>query len=197
MAEIVKMPKLSDTMTEGVVSKWHKKVGDTIKTGDLLADIETDKATMEFESFQDGVLLYVGVQEGKSAPVDSVLAILGKSGEDYSSLLSAAPAAAPVASQAPAPVSAPAPVAAPPAAVAQPASAPAASADGRLKVSPLARKMAEEKGIDINRISGSGDAGRIVKRDVENFAPSALAAYHHKGTEAFHTENVSQMRKTI
>ena len=82
MAEVVKMPKLSDTMTEGVVSKWHKKVGDVVKSGQLLADIETDKATMEFESFQDGVLLYVGVAEGKGAPVDSILAILGEIGED-------------------------------------------------------------------------------------------------------------------
>ena len=91
MAEIVKMPKLSDTMTEGVVSKWHKKVGDPVKTGDLLADIDTDKATMEFESFQDGVLLHIGVQEGKAAPVDSILAILGKAGEDISALLAATP----------------------------------------------------------------------------------------------------------
>src|ERR1022692_4749512 len=87
MAEIVKMPKLSDTMTEGVVAKWHKKVGDKVKNGELLADIETDKATMEFESFQDGVLLYRGVEQGKGAPVDSVLAILGKEGEDISALL--------------------------------------------------------------------------------------------------------------
>src|SRR5258705_7624942 len=87
MAEIVRMPKMSDTMTEGVVSKWHKKVGDKIKTGDVVADIETDKATMEFESYQEGVLLYIGVEEGKAAPVDSVLAVLGKAGEDFSKLL--------------------------------------------------------------------------------------------------------------
>src|SRR6185503_20094752 len=87
MAEIVRMPKMSDTMTEGVVSKWHKKVGDKIKSGDLVADIETDKATMEFESYQEGVLLYIGVDEGKAAPVDGVLAILGKEGEDFSKLL--------------------------------------------------------------------------------------------------------------
>src|SRR6478735_9324656 len=87
MAEVVRMPKLSDTMTEGVISKWHKKVGDKVKSGDLLADIETDKATMEFESFQDGVLLHIGVQEKGAVPVDSVIAILGKEGEDISSLL--------------------------------------------------------------------------------------------------------------
>src|SRR5688572_15886169 len=89
MAEIVRMPKLSDTMTEGVVAQWHKKVGDKVKSGELLAEIETDKATMEFESFQDGVLLYIGVEKGKSAPVDSILAILGKEGEDIKSLLEA------------------------------------------------------------------------------------------------------------
>src|SRR5438445_543729 len=89
MAEIVRMPKLSDTMTEGVVAKWHKKVGDKVKSGELLADIETDKATMEFESFQDGILLHIGVQEGKAAPVDSILAILGKGGEDVSAIIAA------------------------------------------------------------------------------------------------------------
>ena len=87
MAEVVRMPKLSDTMTEGVVAKWHKKIGDKVKSGDLLADIETDKATMEFESFQDGILLHIGIEQGKAAPVDSILAILGKEGEDISSLL--------------------------------------------------------------------------------------------------------------
>src|SRR5216117_1252511 len=87
MAEVVRMPKMSDTMTEGVVAKWHKKVGDRVKTGELIAEIETDKATMEFESYQEGVLLYIGVPEGKAAPVDGVLAILGKAGEDYKPLL--------------------------------------------------------------------------------------------------------------
>src|SRR5256885_15283423 len=87
MAEVVRMPKMSDTMTEGVVAKWHKKIGDTIKAGDLVAEIETDKATMEFESYQEGVLLYIGVEEGKAAPVDGILAILGKAGEDYKPLL--------------------------------------------------------------------------------------------------------------
>src|SRR5215213_3542843 len=90
MAEVVRMPKLSDTMTEGVVAKWHKKVGDKVKSGDLLADIETDKATMEFESFQDGVLIYQGIEEGKGAPVDSILAILGKGGEDVKAILAGA-----------------------------------------------------------------------------------------------------------
>src|SRR5262245_29606011 len=95
MAEIVRMPKLSDTMTEGVVSAWHKKVGDKVKSGEVLAEIETDKATMEFESFTDGVLLHIGVEKGKAAPVDSVLAVLGKEGEDISKLLAEAAAGAP------------------------------------------------------------------------------------------------------
>jgi pyruvate dehydrogenase E2 component (dihydrolipoamide acetyltransferase) len=97
MAEIVRMPKLSDTMTEGVVSAWHKKVGDAVKSGEVLAEIETDKATMEFESFTDGVLLHIGVEKGKSAAVDSVLAVLGKAGEDITALLADAAEAAPAA----------------------------------------------------------------------------------------------------
>ncbi len=102
MAEIVKMPKLSDTMTEGVVAEWHKKVGDEVESGDLLAEIETDKATMEFESFQDGFLLYIGVEKGATAPVDSILCILGEKGEDYKELLKAEEAKAPAVEEKPA-----------------------------------------------------------------------------------------------
>ncbi len=201
MAEIVKMPKLSDTMTEGVVSKWHKKVGDKVKSGDLLAEIETDKATMDFESFQDGVLLYIGVEEGKGAAVDSILAILGKEGEEYKSLLNAAPASVPAEAAAPAaaPVAPPAPVVSTPAPVAAPA--PTLSNDNRLKASPLARKIASEMGIDLLAVSGSGDGGRIVKRDVENFSPSAPAAkvpaFLPAGQESFTEVPVTQMRKVI
>src|SRR5882724_1344207 len=90
MAEVVKMPKMSDTMTEGVLAKWHKKVGDKVKSGDVLAEVETDKATMDFESFQDGTLLYIGVEEGKAVPVDTVIAVLGKEGEDYKAALDGA-----------------------------------------------------------------------------------------------------------
>ena len=200
MAEIVKMPKLSDTMTEGVVSKWHKKVGDKVKSGDLLAEIETDKATMDFESFQDGFLLYIGVEEGKGAPVDSVLAILGKEGEDYKALL-AGETAAPVKEEpaaAPAPKEASAPVTAP-VAVASPA---VASSDNRLKASPLAKKIASDKGIDISQVAGSGDGGRIVKRDVEQFSPAAASAkpapvFVPAGKESYTDTPVSQMRKVI
>jgi pyruvate dehydrogenase E2 component (dihydrolipoamide acetyltransferase) len=206
MAEIVRMPKLSDTMTEGTVAAWHKKVGDKVKSGEVLAEIETDKATMEFESFQDGVLLHIGVDKGKTAAVDSILAILGKEGEDIASLLAsdAAPkaqaAAAPAVAAAPAPVTAPvaAPVAAPMAAVAE---AHAVNANGRVKASPLAKKIAEEKGVDISRVAGSGDGGRIVRRDVENFTPytsvAAAPVFVAAGTESYREEQVSQMRKTI
>ena len=208
MAEIVRMPKLSDTMTEGTVAAWHKKVGDKVKSGEVLAEIETDKATMEFESFQDGVLLHIGVDKGKTAKVDSILAILGKEGEDVAALIAsdaaaipAAAAPAPVAAAAPA--AAPAPVSAPAAvAVAAPVAAPATT-NGRLKASPLAKKIAEEKGIDIGSVAGSGDGGRIVRRDVENFTPAAAAspayvpAFIPAGTERYTEENVSQMRKTI
>jgi pyruvate dehydrogenase E2 component (dihydrolipoamide acetyltransferase) len=209
MAEIVRMPKLSDTMTEGTVASWNKKVGDKVKSGEVLAEIETDKATMEFESFQDGVLLHIGVEKGKTAKVDSILAILGKEGEDVAALIAAEANGAPAAAAAPAPSAAPAVAAAPvaaPAAVAAPVAAPApapTASNGRLKASPLAKKIAEEKGIDIGSVSGSGDGGRIVRRDVENFSPATMAAPAHvpafvpAGTERYTEENVSQMRKTI
>jgi pyruvate dehydrogenase E2 component (dihydrolipoamide acetyltransferase) len=198
------MPKMSDTMTEGVVAKWHKKVGDKIKSGELVAEIETDKATMEFESFQEGVLLYIGVQEGKSAPVDGILAILGKEGEDYKALLEkeSAPAPAAPAPAAAAPASAPvvkAPAAAPAAA---PVTASAPATDSRVKASPLAKKLAGDKGIDLTRIIGSGDGGRVVKRDVEWFKPGAFVAAPSMmpgavTKESFEEIPVSQMRKTI
>ncbi len=215
MAEIVRMPKMSDTMTEGVVSKWHKKVGDHIKTGELVAEIETDKATMEFESYQEGVLLYRGVEEGKAAPVNGVLAILGKKGEDYKSLLegekkatpaaeAAAPAtpkaepAKPAAKAAAAPSPTPAPAATP-----KPAVAPLApnANDSRLKASPLARRLAEEKGLDLRHVNGTGDHGRIVKRDIDWYKQmpngGGLAMPGFVATEGFDEIELSQMRKTI
>ena len=213
MAEIVRMPKLSDTMTEGVVAEWHKNVGDQVESGEVLAEIETDKATMEFESFQDGVLLHIGVDKGATAAVDSILAILGEAGEDVSGLLAAeaeAPAAvAPAPEPAPAPTPAPAPVeAAPapaPAPVAAPApvvapadkvAAPAPSANGKIKASPLAARLAAERGIDLGRVAGTGDGGRIVKRDIEGYVPAPAAA----GLGAVESSTdfpVTQMRKTI
>ncbi len=204
MAEIVRMPKLSDTMTEGVVAAWHKKIGDKVKTGDLLAEIETDKATMEFESFQDGVLLHIGVEKGKKAPVDSILAILGKEGEDVAAIIEAEASAAPKAEEpkaAPAPVAAPAPKAAPAPApvaapVAQAAPAPIAANNGRTKVSPLAKKLADEKGLPLNYIPGSGDGGRIVKRDIDAFMAGSVQGSAN-AVESFYEVEVSQMRKVI
>ncbi len=206
MAEIVRMPKLSDTMTEGVVAEWHKKVGDQVESGEVLAEIETDKATMEFESFQDGVLLHIGVDKGATAAVDSILAILGEAGEDVSGLLAAevedsAAAAPSEATAAPAPVPAPAPAPTPapaPVAVAAPAPAPAApapSSSGRVKASPLAARLAAERGIDLGRVQGSGEGGRIVKRDIEAYVPAPAAGFG--AVESSVDTPVTQMRKTI
>ena len=209
MAEIIRMPKLSDTMTEGVVAEWHKKVGEEVESGELLAEIETDKATMEFESFQDGVLLHIGVEKGGTAPVDSVLCILGEEGEDFAELLASADAAeAPVQEEAPEPAPAPAPAPAP-VAVATPAPAPAPAAapapraaapapavvNERVKASPLAKRLAEERGLSLSLIPGSGEGGRIVKRDVEAFVGGVSSAAN--AVERFTEVGVSQMRKTI
>ena len=208
MAEIVRMPKLSDTMTEGVVAEWHKNVGDQVESGEVLAEIETDKATMEFESFQDGVLLHIGVEKGATAAVDSILAILGEAGEDVSGLLAAeaaAPAAAPV-EEAPAPTPAPAPAPAPapvaaapapaPAPVAVPAPAPVKpAANGKIKASPLAARLAAERGIDLALVPGSGDGGRIIKRDIEAYVPAATGGLG--AVESSTDIPVTQMRKTI
>jgi pyruvate dehydrogenase E2 component (dihydrolipoamide acetyltransferase) len=200
-AQVVEMPKLSDTMTDGVVAAWHKKVGDKVSSGDILAEIETDKATMEFESFYDGVLLHIGVEKGQSAPVNSILAIIGEKDTDVKSLLAAyeSKGAAPVQKEEPVAVQekAPAPVAAPVAAPTQTKAAPAPVMEntGRINVSPLARKMAEERGIHLGMVKGSGDNGRIIKRDIEAFVPGNMSAFN--AVESFHDEPVSQMRKTI
>ncbi len=205
MAEVVRMPKLSDTMTEGVVAAWHKKVGDKVKSGELLADIETDKATMEFESFQNGVLLYIGVEKGKGAPVDSILAILGNEGEDISGLLaeeakkgsSSKEVKAEVkekvveekpASKTEVPVISQSKISNPKSEI---------NNDGRQKISPLAKKLAEDKGISINNVKGSGDNGRIIKRDIDNFKVNGSAMPAFVGEESYTEEPVSQMRKTI
>jgi pyruvate dehydrogenase E2 component (dihydrolipoamide acetyltransferase) len=206
MAEIIYMPKLSDTMTEGVVAEWTKKVGDKVASGELLAEIETDKATMEFESFYDGVLLHIGVEKGKTAPVNAILAIIGEAGEDISALIANAGSAAPVVEAAKEEVkSTPAPVAevkTAPAPVATPAAvAPAANSNGRVIASPLAKKLAEEKGVDISTVAGTGEAGRIVKRDVDHYVPYTPAQRSFSaapaGQESFTDVTISQMRKTI
>lgn len=200
-ANIVRMPKLSDTMTEGVVAKWHKNVGDKVSNGELLAEIETDKATMEFESFEDGVLLYRGVEEGGNAPVDSILAIIGEKGADYKKLIAYEEANAEVAEEpiaekdasTPAQEIVPAKVS-----ESQPKTQQHAgvSANGsRVKASPLAKRLAEEKGISLAGIQGTGDGGRIIKRDVENYNGQGFAAAMMK--ESYTDVPVSQMRKTI
>ena len=207
MAIVINMPRLSDTMTEGVVAKWHKSVGDKVSEGDLLAEIETDKATMEFEAFpgQEGILLYIGTGEGETSPVDTVLAILGEEGEDIESLKGgSAPTEEPVKEEAPAPTpveEAPAPAA--PVATPAPAAPIVVPSDGSVKASPLARKLASERGIDLNMLQGSGDHGRIIKRDVDSFNP----AFHTSaqpgvntvpaGVENYTDTPVSQMRKVI
>ena len=207
MAEVVYMPKLSDTMTEGVVAEWTKKVGDTVSSGEVLAEIETDKATMEFESFYDGVLLYIGVEKGQAAPVNSILAIIGNEGEDISALLANADTSTvqnEVVAEAPKAVDV-VPTPAPAAPVkTEPVASPVqqvASTTGRVFASPLAKKIAEEKGIDISRVQGSGESGRITKRDVDQFVPGTAAPapvfMSNTGVESFVDEPVSQMRKTI
>ena len=208
MAEIIRMPKMSDTMTEGVVVAWHKKVGDTVKVGDILAEVETDKATMELENYVKGTLLHIGVEQGHAVPVDALIAIVGKEGEDVAALLNAgAPALA--ASSASAPEQAPAQNSAPAQAPVEALSPPDQQ---RIKASPLARKLAAEQGLDLRRIQGSGDNGRIVRRDLQGQAaakaPAAaealatpdLSAWLNRPAgqgESFTDQPLSQMRKTI
>ena len=210
MEEVVLMPRLSDTMTEGVIAGWHKKVGDTVKKGEVLADIETDKATMELESYKDGILLYQGAKAGEKILVNELLCIIGKEGLDVNGIVAAvkgganaAPAASATASTAPA---------ASPAQASAPA-APASTAvvnEGRIFASPLAKKIAQEKGIDLKYVKGTGENGRITRADLENYTPgtaapavasnasaSATPAFVPSGTVSFVDTPVSQMRKVI
>ena len=202
--EIITMPRLSDTMEEGTVASWLKKVGDTVTEGDILAEIETDKATMEFEAFYGGTLLHIGIQEGESAKVDSLLAIIGDKDADVEQALayanaSNAPAVevkeeAPKAAPAPTPATpAPAPVAA---AVAAPP--PVQNTSGRVIASPLAKRLAEERGIQLAQVQGSGDGGRIIKRDIEHFKGGGMAvSAAPQGIESVVELANNQMRKTI
>jgi pyruvate dehydrogenase E2 component (dihydrolipoamide acetyltransferase) len=206
MAEIITMPRLSDTMTEGVVAQWLKSVGDSISEGDILAEIETDKATMEFESFNEGTLLYIGLKDGESAPVDSLLAIIGEEGEDVDALINefkakssteekAAPTESKEESAAPAPVETP---------TTEKAAAPVVSNEtsGRIIASPLAKKIAEERGVNLANVTGTGENGRVTKRDIENYIPAPATAPAPlfspvSGEESFEESANSQMRKTI
>ena len=208
MAELIEMPLMSDTMTEGRIVSWLKKVGDTVSAGEIMAEVETDKATMELESYFDGTLLWVGADAGGSVPVGDLLAIVGSAGEDAAKLVAeyraskgGQPAAAPAAQPVPTTQTATAPAvqSSTPVAVAQPAG------DERVKASPLAKAIARESGIDLSRIQGSGDAGRIVKRDLEQVlaagpAPAAHAPTHASAAHApdsYEDVALSQMRKTI
>lgn len=207
-AEIVLMPKMSDTMTEGVIAAWHKKPGDAVKSGELLAEVETDKATMEYESYNTGTLLYIGAEAGKAIPVNGVLAIIGEKDADWKTLLKAHQAGGSEQKEArgdkqeAAKQGTTAAAAAPKAEPAKVEQGP----NGRVKASPLAKKMARDRGLDISQIPGSGDHGRITKRDVENFNPSetpkegkaaAPALPKVVGQESFEDITLSQMRKTI
>jgi len=209
-ATVVQMPLLSDTMTEGVIHKWLKKVGDSIKAGDMLAEIETDKATMEIEAYEDGKLLYIGVKEGEAALVNSIIAVIGEEGADFETLIKAQSAPKSAAAPAPeAPKVAAAPAATTPAPAAAPVSAPvvdAQNSDGRILASPLAKSLAKEKGINIGDVKGSGEGGRIVKADVDGYVPSAkpqvaasagTSAPSVSGVENFEETGLTQMRKAI
>lgn len=205
-AEIVLMPKMSDTMTDGVIAAWHKKIGDSVKSGELMAEIETDKATMEYESYNTGTLLYIGAEAGKSVPVNGVLAIIGENGADWATLLKAHQAKGDAPETA---SSTAAPAASKEKAPAQEEKVSAEnSTNERIKASPLAKKMAKDKGVDIAKIKGSGDHGRVTRSDVENYKPEtaapakggaapAVALPQVTGKESFEEVPVSQMRKVI
>ena len=199
MAELITMPKMSDTMTEGVIVKWNVKVGDAVKSGDIIAEVETDKATMDMEIYSKGIVLHIAVNEGEAAAIDAPVAVVGKEGEDFAALLENAQSGGSTEetssnveeSTTPTVEAAPAPE------VAQ--SNPSVN-DARVKASPLAKKIAQDKGIDLSNIQGTGENGRIVKRDLENVnassaAPAVSTAVF--GEESFTEVNVSQMRKTI
>ncbi len=204
--EVILMPRLSDTMTEGVISAWHKKVGDTVKKGDLLADIETDKATMELESYKNGKLLYIGAEKGEKVPVNALLCIIGEEGKvDVNKLVAAAKGGAGIKGGDQASGAEAAKTASAAAATAAPQ--PAATENGRVKASPLAKRLAAEKGIDLHLVPGSGDNGRITKADIDNYKPAAATttapatatatAAAPAGQVSFTDTPVSQMRKVI
>lgn len=216
MEEVVLMPRLSDTMTEGVIASWQKNVGDVVKKGEVLADIETDKATMELESYKDGILLYQGAQPGEKILVNDLLCIIGKEGLDVTAIVAAVKAGSGSAASVPAPAAAPAPaatstVAAPSAATSASVSEPEVVNTGRIFASPLAKRIAAEKGIDLKYVKGSGDNGRITKIDIDQYTPATAVAASAPaaksaspvvsnaavGQVSYTDVPVSQMRKVI
>ncbi|WP_026764971.1 pyruvate dehydrogenase complex dihydrolipoamide acetyltransferase [Sediminibacterium salmoneum] len=216
MEEVVLMPRLSDTMTEGVIASWQKNVGDVVKKGEVLADIETDKATMELESYKDGILLYQGAQPGEKILVNDLLCIIGKEGLDVAAIVAAVKAGSGSAASVPAPAAAPAlaatsTVAAPSAATSASVSEPEVVNTGRIFASPLAKRIAAEKGIDLKYVKGSGDNGRITKIDIDQYTPATAVAASAPaaksaspvvsnaavGQVSYTDVPVSQMRKVI
>jgi pyruvate dehydrogenase E2 component (dihydrolipoamide acetyltransferase) len=206
--EVVLMPRLSDTMEAGVIAAWHKNVGDAVKKGDILAEIETDKATMELESYKNGTLLHIGANKGEKIPVNGLLCIIGDAGKvDLKAAIASAAAGASAApSKAEAPVTtAPTstPISTP--VVATTTSVASTSTDGRVKASPLAKKIAKDKGVDLGQLTGSGDGGRIVKADIDNYVPGAsastarptVASYSGSTEEGYTDFPNSQMRNVI
>ena len=214
MAEIIRMPKMSDTMEEGVIASWLKKVGDEIKSGDILAEVETDKATMELESYDDGTLLHIGVKDGDSVPVDGVIAIIGEKGEDVNEILKDVDSdsseveeikeikeeSTPIEKVEEIKVDNKEIV------ITEPTKIVSELKDERVKASPLAKKLANEKGIDISNISGSGDGGRIIRKDIENYKDVSTSSNEPvkeitlpkiHSEESFEELPVTQMRKTI
>jgi pyruvate dehydrogenase E2 component (dihydrolipoamide acetyltransferase) len=217
MAVAIRMPLLSDTMTEGKIIQWNKKVGDKVKGDDVLAEVETDKATMEVVGYEEGTLLYIGVEEGKAAKVNGIIAIVGKEGEDYKSLLDGDQKPEEKKSEAP---KEPAKAEVPQPAEKEKNTKEAESSEvspiggdlegaGRIKASPLAKKLAADKGIDISQINGTGDGGRIVKKDIDSYVPAAKTETKHAaqqrpvqpfaqtGQEGYKDIELTQMRKTI
>ena len=214
MAEIIRMPKMSDTMEEGVIASWLKKVGDEIKSGDILAEVETDKATMELESYDDGTLLHIGVKDGDSVPVDGVIAIIGEKGEDVNEILKDVDSDSSEVEEIKEIKEESTPIEKveeikddnKEIVITEPTKIVSELKDERIKASPLAKKLANEKGIDISNISGSGDGGRIIRKDIENyknvstssdepFKEITLPKIHSE--ESFEELPVTQMRKTI
>ena len=203
--EIVLMPRLSDTMTEGVIAGWQKKVGDTVKKGEVLADIETDKATMELESYKDGILLYQGAQAGEKILVNQLLCIIGQPGIDIDAMVNAvkantgAPAAVAAPSIATPTTATPSTTSVAPVPSSTPASSETVINEGRIFASPLAKKVAKDKGIDLKFVKGTGEHGRITRGDLDNYTPSnnASAKAAPVGQVSFVDTPVSQMRKVI
>lgn len=210
-ATLITMPKMSDTMTEGIIANWLKKVGDDVKSGDILAEVETDKATMELEAYEDGKLLYIGIEAGSAAPIDAVIAVVGEDGADYQTLIKAHSAVSQAEPEAKSEDT-------------SKATSPTApkvenktvntsdTVDGRVKVSPLAKRLAKELGYEVSKIPGTGEGGRIVKRDVESYTPiestpTTATSSEQKGSpiqlptivgeESYEDVTLSQMRKTI